>query len=102
MMNEIEPSSRCGLHEASGDSPTSRAAMSISSSPFADSSKLSRPPFSDASAFTRGLLLVVIYSGTIVVAHWLAYLIRFEFHPPIEQQILFWRTLQWTLPVELL
>ncbi len=48
------------------------------------------------------LLLVVIYSGAIVVAHWLAYLIRFEFRPPIEEQTLFWRTLQWILPVELM
>jgi FlaA1/EpsC-like NDP-sugar epimerase len=46
--------------------------------------------------------LVVIYSGTILAAHWLAYLIRFEFHPPIEEQALFWRTLQWSLPIELL
>ena len=46
--------------------------------------------------------LVVIYGGSIVVAHWLAYLIRFEFHPPLEQQALFWRTLQWSLPIELL
>ena len=36
------------------------------------------------------------------MAHWLAYLIRFEFHPPIEEQTLFWRTLQWSLPAELL
>jgi FlaA1/EpsC-like NDP-sugar epimerase len=48
------------------------------------------------------LLLVVIYGAAIVVAHWLAYLIRFEFHPPLEQQTLFWRTLQWLLPIELL
>jgi FlaA1/EpsC-like NDP-sugar epimerase len=31
-----------------------------------------------------------------------AYLIRFEFHPPIEEQTLFWKTLQWSLPVEML
>lgn len=48
------------------------------------------------------LLLVVFYSVTIVAAHWLAYLIRFEFHPPIEQRAIFWRALQWSLPIELL
>jgi FlaA1/EpsC-like NDP-sugar epimerase len=76
--------------------------MSGSRAPFAGTTSLSRPPFSDVGAFTRVLLLLVIYSGAIVAAHWLAYLIRFEFHPPIEEQVRFWRTLQWTLPVELL
>lgn len=51
--------------------------------------------------WSKLLLLAVAYSGTIVVAHWLAYLIRFEFHTPLEAQALFWRTLQWALPVEL-
>jgi FlaA1/EpsC-like NDP-sugar epimerase len=46
--------------------------------------------------------LVVIYSGAILAARWLAYLIRFEFHPPIDQQTLFWWTQQWSLPIELL
>ena len=73
-----------------------------SSPPFAGAAGLSRPPFGDTSGVTRGLILVVIYSGTILAARWLAYLIRFEFHPPIEQQTLFWRTLQWSLPIELL
>jgi FlaA1/EpsC-like NDP-sugar epimerase len=62
----------------------------------------SRPPFRDTSGITRVLLLVVIYSITIIGAHWLAHLIRFEFHPSEEEQTLFWRALQWTLPVELL
>jgi len=44
----------------------------------------------------------VIYSLVIVAAHWLAYLIRFEFHPPVEQRTLFWWRLQWSLPIELL
>jgi FlaA1/EpsC-like NDP-sugar epimerase len=48
------------------------------------------------------LLLTVIYSGAIIFAHWVAYLIRFEFHPPAEEQVLFWRTLEWSLPIELL
>ena len=73
-----------------------------SGSPFAKSTDLSRPPFGEKTDFTRMTFLVVAYSGTIIVAHWLAYLIRFEFHPPIDQQMLFWRTLQWSLPVELL
>lgn len=78
------------------------AVKDSSSPPFAGAAGLSRPPFRDASSLTRVLLLVAIYSGAIVVAHWLACLIRFEFHPPIEQQALFWRTLQWSLPIELL
>jgi len=56
----------------------------------------------EISGFSRILLLTVIFGGAIVLAHWLAYLIRFEFRPPADQQTLFWRTLQWTLPVELL
>jgi FlaA1/EpsC-like NDP-sugar epimerase len=47
------------------------------------------------------LLLGVTYSGVIIAAHWLAFLIRFEFHPPIEHQALFWKTLEWALPLEL-
>jgi FlaA1/EpsC-like NDP-sugar epimerase len=72
-----------------------------SSAPLAHVTNNSRSPFKEASGYTRVLLLVVIYIGAIVVAHWLAYLIRFEFHPPFEEQTLFWRTMQWTLPVEL-
>jgi FlaA1/EpsC-like NDP-sugar epimerase len=73
-----------------------------SPAPFASLTVNSRPPFNEASAFTRVLLLLVIYIGAIVLAHWLAYLIRFEFHPPIEEQWRFWRTMRWSLPVELL
>ncbi len=62
---------------------------------------LSRPPFVAGTDYTKVLLLGVAYCGVIVAAHWLAYLIRFEFHPPIDQQTLFWRTLSWSLPVEL-
>jgi FlaA1/EpsC-like NDP-sugar epimerase len=47
------------------------------------------------------LLLGVTYSGVILIAHWLAYLIRFEFHPPADQQTHFWWTLRWSLPLEL-
>lgn len=50
----------------------------------------------------RTMLLTVAYSTAIIVAHWSAYLIRFEFHLPVDQQALLWRTLQWTLPIELL
>ena len=88
-------------------------AESGSSSPFTSGAGAVRDPsgnssaggwsvLSDGNAVTRGLLLVIIYSGTILVMHWLAYLIRFEFHPPAEQQILFWQTLKWELPLELL
>ena len=50
---------------------------------------------------TRLLLLTVAYSGVIVFAHWLAFLIRFEFVlTPIAQDVL-WRSLAWSLPLEL-
>jgi len=78
----------------------SRAAASAS--PFSSTLGDNRLPFGSASGFTRVLLLVVIYSGAIVAAHWIAYLIRFEFHPPVDEQALFWQTLQWSLPLELL
>jgi FlaA1/EpsC-like NDP-sugar epimerase len=102
MNNESDPLSRSGLHGDTESSPPFTATTSGSSPPFAGAAGLSRPPFGDTSGFTRVLLLVVIYSGAILVAHWLAYLIRFEFHPPLDQQTLFWRTLQWSLPIELL
>jgi len=41
-------------------------------------------------------------SAAIVCAHWLSYLIRFEFHPPADQQEHFWKILAWTLPLEIL
>jgi FlaA1/EpsC-like NDP-sugar epimerase len=102
MNNESDTFSRSGLQSDTGSSLPFAATMSGSSSPFVKSTDMSRPPFSDMSSLTRVLLLVVIYSGAIVVAHWLAYLIRFEFHPPIDQQTLFWQALQWSLPIELL
>ena len=102
MKNESVPFSRSGLQDDAASSPPFAATINGSNSPFIKSTDLSRPPFGDASSFTRLLLLVVIYSGAIVAAHWLAYLIRFEFHPPVEMQTLFWRTLQWSLPLELL
>lgn len=89
MNNESDTFSRSGLQSDTGSSLPFAATMSGSSSPFVKSTDMSRPPFSDMSSLTRVLLLVVIYSGAIVVAHWLAYLIRFEFHPPIDQQTLF-------------
>jgi FlaA1/EpsC-like NDP-sugar epimerase len=70
--------------------------------PFAGTTGLSRPLFGNRTDYTRLLLLVIAYSGVILAGHWLAYLIRFEFHPPVEQQMLFWRILRWSLPIELL
>jgi FlaA1/EpsC-like NDP-sugar epimerase len=61
----------------------------------------SRAPFEAKFDCAKFLLLGGAYTGVIVIAHWLAYLIRFEFHPAIEYQELFWRTLQWAVPVEL-
>jgi FlaA1/EpsC-like NDP-sugar epimerase len=89
--------------------PANGAGVPPLSAPSADGSQPPFPcqpdagrTFGDIPASTRVLLLAVIYSGAIIVAHWIAYLIRFEFHPPADEQRLFWSTLQWTLPVELL
>jgi len=60
-----------------------------------------RSRFGDPADFAKTGLLVVAYSCVILAAHWVAYLIRFEFHPPINQQTLFWLTLEWSLPIEL-
>ena len=102
MNNGGDPLARPALHGEEGSIPPFVATTSASNPPFLRSTDSSRPPFRDRRAFTRLLLLTVIYSVAIVVAHWLAYLIRFEFHPPIDERAHFWRTLQWTLPVELL
>ncbi len=64
-------------------------------------SGLSRAPFGGRMDYTKSLLLGAAYSGVVIAAHWLAYLIRFEFQPPADAQTLFWRTLQWLLPLEL-
>jgi len=64
-------------------------------------SENSRHPFASTEGIRRHIVLVGIYSGSILIAHWIALLIRFEFHPPLDQQILLWRTFIWSLPVEL-
>jgi len=61
----------------------------------------SRSPFGGKRGMARGILLIAIYGGAIIVAHWLAYLIRFEFHPPSEERARFWKTMLWWLPTEL-
>ena len=50
---------------------------------------------------TRILLLGVAYSGVLLAASWLSYLIRFEFQPPASEQTRFWTTMEWGLPVKL-
>ncbi len=91
-----------GPANGAGGPPPSVPSPGGSQPPFAAPSDPGRPPFADIPASTRVLLLVVIYSVAIIVAHWIAYLIRFEFHPPADERTLFWSTLRWTLPVELL
>ena len=102
MSNGSEPLSRTELSDGTRSSQPFAATANGTNSPFANSVSQRQPWFSDESKFIRMLLLVVFYSVTIVAAHWLAYLIRFEFHPPIEQRAIFWRALQWSLPIELL
>jgi FlaA1/EpsC-like NDP-sugar epimerase len=99
MTTEIDPHPHPREADAAGTSPQPPGG---GGQPLAGSPDAVRPAFSDVPASTRLSLLVVIYSGAIIVAHWVAYLIRFEFHPPHDEQMLFWSTLQWTLPIELL
>lgn len=72
-----------------------------STPPLAEPKELGRKFLGIPLYFNRLLLLAVAYSGVIFGADWLAYLMRFEFHPPVEQQTLFWQTLQWSLPLGL-
>lgn len=83
-------------------SPFSPNAVTATSVPIANGARDDEPASSEVGALVRVLLLIVIYSGGIILAHWFAYLIRFEFHPPIEERELFWRALRWALPIELL
>ena len=99
MNKESDQLSRYGLRSDQGSSLPSTPTNGGSSPPFTDATDLSRPPFGDGTEYTKVLLLGVAYGGVILIAHWLAYLIRFEFRPPIEYQTLFWQTLQWSLPV---
>lgn len=92
--------SNMGNNGIGGGSPFA-ALKDGSSRASGDVTSLNRFPFGGKVDYAKVLLLGVTYSGIIIAAHWLAYLIRFEFHPPIEQQTLFWRTLQWSLPLEL-
>jgi len=72
-----------------------------SRSPGAEGMGIRRARFGDVDPYTRVLLLGIGYCIVVVVASWLAYLIRFEFHPPAERQVQFWQTLKWTLPANL-
>jgi FlaA1/EpsC-like NDP-sugar epimerase len=85
----------------SNSSPPFATSTNASSGPSGDARILSRLPFSGRVDYSKVLLLGVSYCGVVIVAHWLAFLIRFEFQPPTEQQAVFSRTMQWTLPVEL-
>jgi len=88
-------------NDGSPSDPPFSATRNGGDAPVTDAVTGARSPLGEIGGLTRVSLLIVVFGGAIVLAHWLAYLIRFEFHPPIEQQALFWRTLQWTLPVEL-
>jgi FlaA1/EpsC-like NDP-sugar epimerase len=46
--------------------------------------------------------LTTAYVVLLITAHWAAYLIRFEFHPPPDQVAAFFKLQKWILPVELL
>jgi FlaA1/EpsC-like NDP-sugar epimerase len=93
---------RPGPNGAAANPPAAAALANGSHAPVADAPDAGRAGSGGIPASTRVPLLAVIYSVAIVAAHWVAYLIRFEFHPAHDDQMLFWGTLQWTLPVELL
>jgi FlaA1/EpsC-like NDP-sugar epimerase len=88
-------------NDGNGSGPPIAAVKDDSIPPFDDATSPSWVPFGDRVDYSKVVLLGVTYSGIIIGAHWLAYLIRFEFQPPVEQQGLFWRSLQWSLPLEL-
>ena len=60
-----------------------------------------RSPFGDATSVPRLLALGILYVSAILAAHWVAYLIRFEFHPPAYHRERFWWIQRWSLLVEL-
>jgi FlaA1/EpsC-like NDP-sugar epimerase len=60
----------------------------------------SRPTLGRRS-IARLVLLSVAYLGLLIAMHWIAYVIRFEFHPPTEQKAAFWRIQEWFLLTEL-
>jgi FlaA1/EpsC-like NDP-sugar epimerase len=64
--------------------------------------ELFRSVFGGKGSVVRTTVLTLIYSGAIIIAHWLAYLIRFEFHPTSDLWTQLWKTLEWAVPVELL
>lgn len=64
-------------------------------------STLGAPLFGGRIDYAKILVLGTAYSAAIIGAQWVAYLIRFEFRPPADMQTLFWKSLQWTLPLEL-
>jgi len=87
-----------------GNPPTDVGLRNLtnSSSPFAEKTDRGLHSLARMSSFARALLLVAFYGTAISTAHWAACVIRFEFHPPIEQRELYWQSLKWSLPVELL
>lgn len=50
----------------------------------------------------RGLILLLIYSGTLTVSLWIAYQLRFDFVPETQYQLLFWDNLFWIIPLKLI
>lgn len=65
------------------------------------SKEWSRPALGRRSV-ARVVALTIAYLSLLITAHWAAYLIRFEFHPPPDQTAGFLKLQKWILPVELL
>ncbi len=89
------------INDGDEGSPPSPGITDVSRAPVDAAGVDSATPGGARLDYTKVLLLGVTYSAVIIAAHWFAYLIRFEFLPPAEQRTLFWRALQWSLPVEL-
>jgi FlaA1/EpsC-like NDP-sugar epimerase len=88
-------------NNGNGSSSPFAATNNGSSFPFGEVTIPGWVPFGGNVDCAKALLLGVTYSGIIIAAHSLAYLIRFEFSPPVEQQALLWRNLLWSCPLEL-
>jgi FlaA1/EpsC-like NDP-sugar epimerase len=76
--------------------PAPAASSHVPGSDPAEEGRLQKPAYLRRLAF-----LILAYSAAIVLGHWVGYLVRFEFNPPLEHQAHFRMLIQWILPLQL-